>query len=502
MREVQGLPELIVTLGGQRLAAAEVASVGSVRVRYALGQPAQCLLTIDAGESQARRLDATPGEALQVELGGVREPLFVGEVAVVEFAHGSDASFEVRLRAYDALHRLRMRQHTQQYDDVDLSALAGALAAGSGLTVEGSPIRLGRVYQCARSDLDTLVRTSARVGRYPVVDGTVLRLVDLAGEGEPIELELGSSLHAAELEVSHEPAFRTAETVQWDPDSAASSTSAADRSMARASVSADPAPANVGGGGTIRRADEVVSEALGDALAQAELDVRSTAEVSAVLVADGNPHLKAGRRVRLAAVAARFEGVYTICEAVHLIDGSGYETTVSTRPPPSPPGRLADRVTLGIIDRVDDPEGRGRAQARLPAYPDLVTDWAPVLVAAAGPGKGVVALPAPGDSVLVLLTAGDPGQAIVLGGLYGSEQTPDADEDGERAERLSIVGAGGQRITLDGPARRTSVHDGHGSLLELGPDLVRLSAATDLLIEAPGRAMTVRARTVDFEEAP
>jgi hypothetical protein len=37
--------------------------------------------------------------------------------------------------------------------------------------------------------------------------------------------------------------------------------------------------------------------------------------------------------------------------------------------------------------------------------------------------------------------------------------------------------------------------------VELGPDLMRLSSATDLVIEAPGRALRVRARTVDFEEA-
>jgi hypothetical protein len=44
--------------------------------------------------------------------------------------------------------------------------------------------------------------------------------------------------------------------------------------------------------------------------------------------------------------------------------------------------------------------------------------------------------------------------------------------------------------------------DGHGSQVELGPDLLRIHAATDLVIQAPGRSILVRARTVDFEEVP
>jgi phage baseplate assembly protein V len=140
-------------------------------------------------------------------------------------------------------------------------------------------------------------------------------------------------------------------------------------------------------------------------------------------------------------------------------------------------------------------------QVRLPAYPDLVTAWAPVLVAAAGPDKGVIALPDDGDTVLVLLPARDPAQAVVLGGLYGTHRPPDADDEGPRGRRYTVRTADGQRVTLDGHGKRLTLTDGHGSTVELGPDLMRLSSATDLVIEAPGKALRVRARTVDFEEA-
>ena len=67
-------------------------------------------------------------------------------------------------------------------------------------------------------------------------------------------------------------------------------------------------------------------------------------------------------------------------------------------------------------------------------------------------------------------------------------------------DQMKVVGKPTDRI--DGPKKTMSLTDGAGSRIELGPNLLRITAATDLLIEAPGRAMRVRAKTVDFEEAP
>jgi phage baseplate assembly protein V len=140
-------------------------------------------------------------------------------------------------------------------------------------------------------------------------------------------------------------------------------------------------------------------------------------------------------------------------------------------------------------------------KVRLPAFPDLETDWAPVLMAAAGAGKGLVLPPAPEDTVLVLLPASDPAQAVVLGGLYGVEQTPDSHMKTPRDSRWTLRSADGQELRFDCEARTVSFTDGHGSSVELGPETLRIRAATDLVLEAPGKAMRLRAKTVDFEEA-
>lgn len=510
MRQLQGLPELIVTLGRRRLSTAETAAIISVQVLSTLARPAQCLISWRPGpggsaggsRSRAGGMDPAPGDALRVEVGGFRAPLFVGEVTVVEYSYGADLSQEIRIRAYDALHRLRKRQFTRLHPDTDLAGLAGTLCDGTGLQVTGGGTSLGDVYQCARSDLSLLVEQSARAGVFPVVDDGTLRLPGIAGEGDPLDLELGASLHSAEVEISQEPAFSGARTSGWRADDASPQSATARGSEAKAGVSADPALASVGAGGDLLRENEpLASEELAGRLARAELDVRVAGQVTAVFVADGDPRLRAGSRVRVRGVAPRLEGTYAVTSVTHRLDGTGYETTLSTRPPSAPPERRPDVFTLGLVTDVDDPDGRGRARVRLPAYPELESPWAPVLFAAAGAGKGLVAPPAPDDTVLVLLPASDPGQAIVLGGLYGPEQPPDTQAGTPRDSRYTFRTSDGQEVVMDGDTHTIRLTDGHGSTVELGPDRLRITAATDLVLEAPGKAMTIRARTVDFEEA-
>jgi hypothetical protein len=55
---------------------------------------------------------------------------------------------------------------------------------------------------------------------------------------------------------------------------------------------------------------------------------------------------------------------------------------------------------------------------------------------------------------------------------------------------------------VDDAADRIRLETRDGNRLELAPDGVRLHATTDLVIDAPGRALTIRAATVDFEHAP
>jgi phage baseplate assembly protein gpV len=109
-----------------------------------------------------------------------------------------------------------------------------------------------------------------------------------------------------------------------------------------------------------------------------------------------------------------------------------------------------------------------------------------------------VALPDVDDTVLVLLPHGVAAEGIVLGSLFGTTTPPDTGVDGGAVKRWTLHTAEGQSIVVNDAERSLRLENKVGNFVELGPDLLTLHAQTDIVIEAPGKAVTVRGKTVDF----
>jgi phage baseplate assembly protein gpV len=131
----------------------------------------------------------------------------------------------------------------------------------------------------------------------------------------------------------------------------------------------------------------------------------------------------------------------------------------------------------------------------------METEWLEVVVPGAGNGKGLVALPDVGDHVLVICAHEDPAEGVVLGGVYGTGRPPDDGVQGGAIRRYTLRLPGGQYIQLDDEHKLIHVENSEGSYVELAPDKVRLHAATDLEIEAPGHNIVIRGQAIDFEKA-
>jgi phage baseplate assembly protein gpV len=290
----------------------------------------------------------------------------------------------------------------------------------------------------------------------------------------------------------------------WHPQRAEPISQQADEARCGRPAGDRPDPADVGADGVRTAVDQPGrSDDELAALAQARLDIRAAALVTAEGVAEGDPVLRPGRRIDLTGVPDPVAGAYVLTEVVHTVDGNGHLTRFSTVPPAAPPtaSSAGAVVTLGTVTDVADPDGLGRVRLTLPAYGDLDAGWLGVLCPGAGRGKGLVALPDPDDTVLVVLPGGEPASGIVLGSLFGAVEPYDAGINDGRARRWTLHTAGGQSIVVDDVQRSLRLATEGGSWLELTPDLATLHAATDLVISAPGRAMVVRARSVDFLHA-
>ncbi|MFI7426319.1 phage baseplate assembly protein V [Micromonospora sp. NPDC049836] len=495
-----------VTVDGTPLADAR--RLRGIRVAARLDQPTQCELTL-ATAPGAAALDppVRPGAALGVRLDGQPDALFTGEVTGVEVEYAGDGAALLRVRAYDPLHRLRKRQELRVFESVTAAELAAELCADVGLSVDADTDgpRLDRLLQHRHTDLELLREVTGRAGLHLAVDGDRLRLLTLDGYGEPVPVTLGTTVHLLRIAENLDRAGGEAVALGWHPQRAEPLRQQADQARSGRRVPLRPDPGEVGADGVRTAVDQPGrSDDELAALAQAGLDARVAALVTAEGTAEGDPALRPGRRIALAGVPDPVAGVYVLTEVVHTVDANGHLTRFSTVPPePPPPAAPAPAtVTLGTVTDVDDPDRLGRARVTLPAYGDLDAGWLAVVCPGAGRGRGIVALPDPDDTVLVALPGGEPAAGVVLGSLFGTIEPYDAGIVAGRSRRWSMRTGTGQSIVIDDDGRTLRMATDEGSFVELRPGLTTVHAAGDLVLSAPGRAMVVRARTVDFQHAP
>jgi len=524
MDAVATLPELVVEVEGRVLSHALQQALGEIVVSQQLSQPSQCELTFFDLPVDASVDELMPGRSVVVRGAAVEAALFDGEVTAVNDRYGPDQGRELRIRCYDRLHRLRKRQPVRAHDEQTLVELAETLIADLGLSVDAAdtgPATRWRV-QHDRNDLELLQAATERCGYYFLIHAGALHLFTLAGQdADPVELAWGDALLEVAVDVNSDQSCRVVEALAWDPWRAALCAGTASVARSGRETVAEAPAGRVGGDDRRTLAGPLAQDASeAEALAQGELDRRRANEVALSGVALGHAGLRPGIPVHVAGLAEPVNGRYVLTRVVHRVDRRrGYLTEIGTSVPlptraPAPVG-----MAFGVVTDVDDPQALGRVRVTLPGYADTGSLWLQVLHPGAGAGKGLVAMPDVDDRVLILFGDNDPAQGVVLGGLYGETEPPDsAGVDRGRVERFVFVTPGGQRLTLDDDRRRVRVENEGGEFLELSPDRVRagnsdgsfielasrgvrLHAEADLEIEAPGKAVTIRGKSIDFESA-
>ncbi|WP_194410450.1 phage baseplate assembly protein V [Microbacterium cremeum] len=494
-----------------RVAGAEVDPVGvgmltTVRVRREASAPAVCAVTFDdpAGAAELERLLA-PGVDVEVGVDGFAEPLFTGDVVVLERAFRPDGTMLLTARCQDAAHRLRADSRMRAFVDVSVAELARDLVAPAGLDVQAPDEgpRMPRLLQDGRTALDLLTHATRRAGLWWQIDaaGSTLRLFDRAGTGREATAAYGRDLVEAVVTTSalaHRSGWRV---LGWDPVTGEVAGGSADAAV-------DDAEAREGvlGGSLTAGVDHA------DALARGLAADEEAASRGIRAVVEGDPALAPGTVLTVAGLTPDASASFLLLAADHVIDTvGGYTCTVSSHPPEHlqlrsvagrPWSRSEAAVTVGEVLRIDDPEGRGRVRVTLPAYDGLESEWLPVLALGAGESKGLALQPDVGDHVVVAHDAWDAGRGVVLGGLRSS----DGGEPGVGVVDGAVGVYGlrlptGQSLRLSADGDAVAAANSGGSRVELTEDGIVVHAAGDLVVEAPGRTLTLRAKRIEMEQA-
>jgi uncharacterized protein involved in type VI secretion and phage assembly len=503
MDRLTEIPSLDIEVDGLALAADETRGLGEVRVQQKLSRPTLGELRFfQAADIKLPTEKLQPGAAIRVTLRALNQLLFQGEITAVELVHEASRGTELRVRAFDALHRLRKRQPVRSFRGVTVPDLARELVVEDGITVEfdvSGPM-WETVMQFRQTDFDLLADLGAKSGLHFQLWENVLRILDLTGTGEPRDLELGDNLLEVRVERNGDPACRSVKAQGWDPWRVEERAGESGQSPNVRRFGVEVAPESMNSSGEWQLTDEVAQQDDQlQAMATAELENRVAAEVVLNGTADGNADLHPGSIVELLGVDEAISGQYVLTEVTHIIDARrGFVSEISSRPPKLEHRPWSAMTSFGQVSSLDDPDRLGRVRVTLPTYQGIETDWLSVVCPGAGKDKGLAAFPDVGDRVLVLFPRQDLAQGIVLGGLYGTEALPDGVVDGGAVQKFAFRTAGGQFVRLDDANQTARVENSDGSFIELSPKKVTLHARVALDIEAPGSPITITGKSVDF----
>jgi len=409
------------------------------------------------------------------------EALISGEVTSLggEYEAGNS---RVVVRGYDLSHRLQRGRQTATYLNQKDSDIAQVVASRASLevgTIDDSGAVHEWVAQANLSDWEFLTSRARAIGfEVSVSDGalhfrkpTPASAAPEPGDEnstDPLQLVFGQKLLKFRPRVTSAEQVSTIELHGWDPINKATLKGHALATTTSAVLKANPAdlaemfgsPEYVVADRPQSTQDDVddaaaaIAEQIGSAFAEADGTAR------------GNPKLKAGAAVSVAAVADPFTGKYTLSQARHVFDEDGYRTEFqingraqrsllglaggsSSAPAGGRPNPIGGLV-IAIVTNNDDPAQLGRVKLSFPWLSDqFESDWAPVSQLGAGPNSGAVFLPEVGDEVLVGFGFGDIHQPYVIGGLYNGVDKPNQGSgllDNGKVTRRGIVSRKGHKL--------------------------------------------------------
>lgn len=484
MSAVVGLPQ--VQIRGLSFSEAEERSLVALRVQQKVMLPSLCELVF-SGVAGVLPSNIAQGDKFSIRIS--ESLLFEGKVTALQFVYGASGERELRIRAFDALHKLRLSQMVRAHVDVTVADIAREFSKDFSVNaLENSP-SWSWILQHNQANFDFLRQAADEAGLLFYMHGTNLNLYRMEGFGAPIDLHLERHILEARIDINNAFAVDGVHTAGWQPTDFA--------------VHRDNNPLMPFAGNARYHVNRVLgNEAQARARSQSEQERREASRKVVWAVVEGDARLYPGVRVRIDGTNEAAQGVYSLTSVTHIVDSThGFISEIDSQPPAPAQPDTATVATVGEVSRIGGPNGRIKVQLNaFEANQDIETEWLSVVTPGAGADKGFVSLPEVGDTVLVLLMGTFPVQGVVLGGVYGANNPPDDGIDQGKRQRFVWRTRQGQSIALDDAGGILRLMNRDGSVIELAPSMLRIQADTDLEISAPGKTITIRGNAINFEQ--
>jgi Rhs element Vgr protein len=542
-----GVATLTLTSDGERLD--PTIAVLSVEVRRELNRIPEASVSVVDGSVAERRFEHSdaaffePGKSITIAVrdgDGDDVTLFEGLVVrhAVESRPGTTGlRVELKDAAYKLTRQRKIAVFRQQADDDVIRKLVGdaQLEVGDLATTNTTHDELIQFYA---SDWDFIVSRADAQGLVVDVDRGTVSVQPMVSDAEAkATLEHGMDHVELELEIDASEQWAAMTSQAWDvPNLAVTDPAdAADPGVTVGNLDAAAIAQKLGGDSyaLVHPALVLQSELTDWAASRLSRSRLSLLRGSASI--PGRADLAPRDVVELAGVGDRFNGKALVSGVTHTVEGGGWQTELRFGLPPEPFARqpdIADLPAAGLVPPVQglhvgivadfesDPLGEHRIKVLLSVLDqEQGPVWARVARPDAGKDRGQVFWPEPGDEVVVGFINGDPRQAIVLGALFGSKNTPPEAagppsqdntkraivtksgiiigiDDDKKAVRIETPGS--NKVTIDDDAKAITLADQHGNTITLDDNGITLKSAKDFNIDASGKVV-IKGSSVDVQ---
>jgi Rhs element Vgr protein len=407
-----------------------------------------------------------PGKKVEIQVGYEADlkPIFEGVIVGLgaDFLPDRQPVLRVEARCKGAL--LAGGRRSRVFEDSTDGDAVSAIAGDYGLSADADPgPQNAFLVQDGVSDWDFLRRRARTLGMVFYVRGDTLAFRAAKSSGDPAAaLEFGSTL--LELRVGEDLLGRVDKVTAtaWDPEGL--ETASSDAGAADATTPSNGRPdlgKALSDAGWPKRDERLAhSGAVApdelDAVAKADVEHGALAHVYGRGRSHGLPQIRIDALLELRKLGTRFAGKHYVTAVRHRLDTRSYITEFQLGTPPAlrpheleHAPRPTDRLVVGTVDDIDDPNRWGRVRVLLPWLDGEISSvWARLALPAAGDQRGFFFIPEVGDEVAVGFL-GDARFPVVLGSLWNGKQAPPESLDAQKNAIRTIVSRAGHRLTFD-----------------------------------------------------
>lgn len=489
-----------------------------------------------------------PGNQIEMKLRYEETPdqevtVFKGLV-IKQNIEASLAGSLLTIELKDAAVKLTRTRKSQVYRDQTDDKIIAQIIDDSGLTkgtIPTTQVQHSELAQYYCSDWDFILSRADSLGLLvTTIDGEIA-LSEITIEGQPQHtFEYGiNDIFSFEMEVNAEQQYPSVQSTAWDikNQELTKPAEAKDFTLSQGNLQ----------GADIAKAIGIESHILNNpiSLEAEELQAWSDAIMAKTRMAlirgricvPGDGNIKLLNIMELAGIGKRFNGKTLITGVRHHADQNSWVTDVQFGLSPerfaeqqaivnTPAAGLLPAVNglqVGVVSQFEaDPAKEFRVKVILPSIGKGKEGavWARVASLDAGKNRGYVFWPEVDDEVIVGFFNDDPRQAVILGAMYSSKNTPPdqvaplAEENIEKAivtktgmsikfiddkkPALLIKTPNSNKIRLDEDAEMIQIIDQHSNGITLNKDGIEVKSTKDIKIEAQGN-VEIKGQKVDVK---